>query len=208
MFYDSSAIQYLVDRIGWAAPIPPISLSLSPENNTATSQRYYNWFHRLATVENMAYTIANPDVVNDDFNDYLYDIKKQAVLSVLASVFDNCERANYRYGAYYTRVDISNIEYSDVIKTGKPSLFDNAIGYTAACKILEDLLSSVRKNGVEREIGFDWTQLKAELEGIRNEYGKIMTTGLYALKKMAIDSVIDILFPENAPPLLIGRHPW
>jgi len=161
----------------------------------------------MVTVENVADTMTNADAGEDAFNDELSKLKTQAVMAVLSQVFDNNERAYFRKNAYNRRVDISNIEYSAMI-ISRPFLFDESIGLSMAVKALEMFLSSSRINSGERAAKFNYDKLKGELDGIKSEWGKDLTTGLYTKLGRSIKKIIDILFPDQVVPALIGRRPW
>jgi hypothetical protein len=207
MFYDQTAIDYLIDRLGWAEPIPPTSLVIDSRNTLSNSGRYFDEFNKMVTVENVWSTINNATVQQADYNYYLYKLKQETVLFALSVIFDNNERAYYGYCGT-NRKDISGVDYSGIIPT-KGGLFDNLIGYCMSCKALELFLTTNRKNGDERGNKFNYSNIQTELNGIKNEYGKTMTIGLYALKSMAAEKVIDILWPTNKNrPILTGRRVW
>lgn len=161
----------------------------------------------MAIVENVWYSINNKDATQDTLNDELYRLKKEAVLHALSLIFDNNERAYYKICGD-TRKDISGTDYSSTI-TSMDRLFDNVIGYSIACKTLELLITNSRSNGTERSDKWNWQTIKAELGGVKDEYGKTITIGLYSLRSKYVGTIIDILWPGNVgKPTLTGRRVW
>lgn len=75
--YNETSIQLLTDRIAWEIPMQPnTEITLSTENVEGVSNRFYSSFHPLVIVENIHQLVVNKDIVNDDFNDFLYKLKK------------------------------------------------------------------------------------------------------------------------------------
>lgn len=204
MFYDTTAIDFLIDRIGWPAAMPPTDLIIDTQNTESQSGRFVDEFNKMAIVENVWFSIVNKDATLDTLNYELYRLKKDGVLSALSLIFDNNERAYYKM-CNGVRKDISGIDYSGIIVT-KGGLFDNAIGYAIACKTLELLITTNRANGTERGNKLNWETIKGELEGIKNEYGKNITTGLYSLRARAIGTIIDIMWPKTGRATLTARR--
>lgn len=206
MFYDDNDIQHLIDRIGWADSIQPSPLTIESRNLLSNSGRYVREFHKMAIVENVKETMPNAQADLPEFNDFLYSMKKEAVLSSLSLIFDNNERANYKM-TNCGRIDISGINYSGIITT-KDRLFDDVIGYTIAAKTLELFQSSNRKNDDARGTKYNYSMLVGELSGIKNEIGKEISIGLYGLQKRAVWKISNILFPQNTTPSLTARRVW
>lgn len=210
MFYDSVATQALVDRIGWAEPVPPTGITLDAENILSNSGRLFNSYHKLASVEMVSYCTTNEGseaITNDTLNDLLIKRKEQAVLKVLQSVFDINERANFTYNHKNQRIDLSGTDYSQVI-VDRANLFDNAIGYQAAYDVLETIATSSRSNILER-CGMDAAQLKYEMQGVVFE-GKTITTGLQQSLWGATKHIIAILFPDiqRKPAIRNATNRW
>lgn len=204
MFYDQPSIDFLIDRVGWADAMQPTTLTISSQNLTSTSGRLFNSFNGMVIVENVWDTIVNEDADNQELNDVLYSLKKQSVLDVLSHVFDVNPKASLSYGTNEYPIDISNRDYSATIQ-GRNGLFDAAIGYTCAIKSIELILSSNRANGTERGNKFNWQTLKAELSGLKDEYGRQSNEGLESMKNREIQRIIKILWPDGGYPKLIGR---
>lgn len=196
MFYSSGAIQSLIDRIGWAAAIPPTTISLSVAAAKSDSGSYVSDYHRMAIVENMKPLMPNKEANDAAFSAWLVDLKRAGVMAVLDRVFDNNERASYQTLYNGERKDISGVDYSDVIISVRPRLFDKAIGLQVAYNALEAIAVSTRSNAVQRIVQSTYEEIKNEQDGFTDENGKAVTSGLKGKLTGAISSIIDILFPK------------
>lgn len=192
--YSPESIQTLVERIGFYKKVDSnLSFTLSPEVILATSFRYVNSFHQLAIVENIYSAVPEINMVDLDFNEYLQEIKTQSVHEVLTLVLNR---------------DVSyqlNDDYSETI-TGNPEIFDDAIGYTIAIKCLELFVSTSRKNLAERNAKLSIERLKVELEGLKNENGKVIVNGLRRERYFAVKQAKDIIFPKKI--IVDGTSMW
>lgn len=208
MYNEQSKIA-LESRIGWSNPIlPNTEIALTPENVVSVSGRYFNSFHQLAIVENVFYTIPNKDVTNDNLNEFLTNLKKQVVLQVLNRVFDGNIYAVTKSTNEFVSLNYST-DYSDLI-IEKQSLFDEAIGYLMASKCMQLFLTTSRSNSKERTIQTSYQVLKVELEGVRDENGKVIANGVSQMADLAIANIISILFPieKKSVAKLFGRKVW
>lgn len=194
--YDNTSIQVLVDRVGWALPIPPSTIVLTSENTKSDSGRYFDAFHKMCIVENVFDVQPNHNISNTDFNVYLYGLKKAATMKVLSAIFDLNERANLSVATSGLRVDISNTDYSQMITT-RASIFDDCLGYQMACDVLEMILLTTRSNQTESISKYNYQQLKLELDGFTNEGGHLVSKGLHFKLNASIIKAIDILFPRD-----------
>jgi len=201
MFYNSTAVQALQDRVGWAAPVAPSDFALSAENAESTSGRFFKDFHGLAIVEYVIATMPNYDATDATKNAYLLDKKRSAVQSVLSDVFDQNDRAYYYMDTYGNRIDVSGVDFSNIILNVRTSLFDNAIGYRMALDVLELISTSNRSNFDER-MAAAYDQVQNAMEGYTDGNGKTISRGVRGLYRDAIETVIEILFPKEA-----GRSP-
>lgn len=207
MLYNPTATSKLYDRIGWAEPVLPSTISVDPGNLMADSGRYYNSFHKLATVENVKSCIPNVKADGVALNKALAQMKKDAVLEVLSKVFDTNVRANYAYTQEFISINFAS-DYSDII-LGNPALFDQAIGFGAAMKALELFLSTNRSNWDETKIGMNYSQTKGELEGFFTERGVLIGAGLTQKYEAAVITVIDVLFPiEEIDKAKVTHKNW
>lgn len=184
--YSELSIASLITRIGWEKPLDTaFAIELDEEVLTADSERKVNSFHQLVTVENVYAAVPEIEMEVVDFNDFLSSIRKQSVMEVLTAIFDK----NEQY--------VEETDYSDLI-LAKPRLFDDAIGYSIAIKMLELFISSSRNNLLERNAKLSFQNLKIELEGVRNDGGFYVATGIKYELKTAITKTQKILFPINA----------
>ena len=192
--YTKESISTLIDRIGWEKPLSSdFTLTIAEEVQLATSGRKVNSFHQLASVENIYSAVPEVDMEEDDFNEFLSSTREQAVMEVVTAILDQSH-------LYDETIDYSNIIVS------KPKLFDDAIGYCIAIKILELFISSTRSNATERSASMSFQTLKIELEGARNDNGHFVAKGIIYKKEVAIQKAQIIIFPN--PILVVGGPKW
>ncbi len=192
--YSEETISSLVSRIGWEMPLDPDSVIIIDTNNkTATSGRKVNAFHQLASVENIYAAVSVVDVEMVDFNKFLASVREQSVTEVLTAILDS----HHLYD--------EAIDYSSII-TGKAKIFDDAIGYTIAIKILELFISSSRKNLTERNAALSFQTLKIELYGAKNDNGHFIAKGIVYERSSAIQKAQKILFPDKI--MIDGTPQW
>lgn len=184
--YNEQSILSLETRIGWEKPLDTaFAIALDEEVLTADSGRKVNSFHQLVTVENVYAAVQEIEMEAFEINGFLSSIRRQSVLEVLTAIFDK----NEQY--------IETVDYSDLI-LARPRLFDDAIGYCIAVKMLELFISSSRNNLLELNTKLSFQNLKIELEGVRNDGGFYVATGIKYELKTAITKAQKILFPVNA----------
>jgi hypothetical protein len=184
--YSELSITALETRIGWEKPLDSdFGLTINEEVLSATSGRKVNSFHQLVTIENVYAAVPEVNMEADDFNGFLASVRKQSVAEILTAIFD-------QHTSYDEAVD-----YSQTIIT-KPRLFDNAIGYCIAIKMLELFISSNRKNLVDRNAKLTFQSLKLDLEGVRNDGGFYVAQGIKYELKSAITKAQKVIFPLEA----------
>jgi len=183
--YNEQSITALEKRIGWEKPLDTdFAIDLDEEVLTADSGRKVNSFHQLVTVENVYAAVQPVNMEAADFNGFLTSVRKQAVLEVLTLIFDKHE--DY----------IEVTDYSVLIET-KTRLFDDAIGYCIAVKMLELFISTSRINLQERNAKMSFNSLKIELEGAKNDNGHFIAKGIVYYKNKAIKDAQKIIFPNR-----------
>ncbi|MBP1222658.1 hypothetical protein [Flavobacterium sp. 1355] len=180
--YSQEAIEVLINRIGWSELSSGLPFVLTPENLSAQSGKKFNWYHSLILVDNIYAAVPDTEMSETDFNAYLSDVRKQAVLSVLTSLLET-----------YVDYDPEN-DYSQIIIT-RPTLFDDAIGYSVAIKMIELFLSTTRKNFNERSAKMSYQALKVELEGAKNDNGHFIAKGIIFKLEQSIKKAQKIIFP-------------
>lgn len=192
--YSELSITSLVTRIGWEKPLDTaFAIELDEEVLTADSERKVNSFHQLVTVENVYAAVPEIDMEVVEFNGFLSSVRKQSVLEVLTAVFD----LNTSYD--------EAVDYSQIIIT-RPRLFDDAIGYCIAIKMLELFISCSRKNLADRNAKLSIQSLKLDLEGIRNDGGFYVAKGIKYEFKNAITKAQKVIFPLQA--IVKKGNPW
>ena len=193
MYNEQSKIA-LEGRIGWSNPIPPnTEITLTLDNDVSFSGRYFNSYHQLVIVENVYLCINNIDISNDDFNEYIAQMRIDCVNEVLNKIFDTNILAKAKSSKLGYSLNFKQ-DYSDDILNNL-SLFDDCIGYCMSVKCLQMFITSTRSNGGERQIAQSYEFLKSELEGFRNNEGVVVANGVNSFFEASISNVIEILFP-------------
>lgn len=192
--YNEQSITSLVTRIGWEKPLDTaFAITIDEEVLLADSERKVNSFHQLVTVENVYAAVPEIEMEAVKFNGFLSSIRKQSVLEILTAIFDKNEM-------YVEDTDYSNLIIS------RPRLFDDAIGYCIAIKVLELFVSSSRNNLLERNAKLSFQSLKIELEGVRNDGGFFVAKGINYKMERAIQKAQKILFSN--PIIIDGTPQW
>lgn len=179
--YSNAAISTLEDRIGYGLAELPAGVVVVDSHINGTSGRVLPFFHKLATLKNIYHTVETPLMDTVKFNAFLQLMKTNAVRQVLSAVLD-------RHKKYKPEED-----YSEMI-ISRPAIFDDAIGYTLASAVVEQLISTSRSNYVESSAKLSYQQLKMEVEGIVDENGRVRAKGLKREQTHAIDQAIAAIF--------------
>lgn len=182
--YSQESIDVLVNRIGWSELSSDLPFGLSDENKTAESGKTFNWYHSLVLVDAIYAAVPEVNMEDADFNEYLSTIRKQAVTSVLTSILD----AHIDYDP--------TKDYSNIL-TGRPTLFDDAIGFSVAIKMIELFISTTRSNFQERSAKMSYQTLKIELEGAKNDNGHFVARGIVYKLEQSIKYAQKIIFPSK-----------
>lgn len=207
--YDNTAISSLIRRVGWRQAIQPnLAIVIDATNIISDSGRYFNDFHKLAIVENAVSGMPNAKVTSLVYNEFLYDMKKAAVLKVLSAVFDINPRANYTFNGLGLRIDTSNTDYTNTIIT-RSNLFDEAIGYQVAYDTIELMLLTGRSNMEERLAKMNFNEMKIEMGDFYHE-GELVGKGILGKLNSVIERIIDILFPKlnDGKPYVNAVNKW
>ena len=192
--YNEPSIATLIDRIGFEKPLDSaFAIEIDEELLLADSGRKVNSFHQLATVENIYAAVQEIDMEAVDFNGFLSSIREQSVREVVTAIMD--QNASYNELTDYSEIIIS-----------RAKLFDDAIGYCIAIKILELFISSSRSNLLDRNAKLTFQSLKIELEGVRNDGGFFVAKGINYKMERAIQKAQKIIFPN--PVLIDGTPQW
>lgn len=180
--YSEEAIDTLISRIGWSELSSGLPFNLSEENKTSESGKTFNLYHAMVLVDNIYATVPEIDMEEEDFNAYLADVRKQSVLNVLTAILDT-----------HQKYDPAK-DYSNIITT-RTALFEDAIGFSVASKIIELFLTTTRQNFIERSAASSYQILKIELEGARDEKGNLVTKGLAQKLSTSISNARKVIFP-------------
>jgi hypothetical protein len=191
--YSQEAIDALVNRIGWSELSSGLPVDLSEENKTAESGKTFNWYHSLVLVDAIHAAVPEVNMDEEPFNEYLSTVRKQAVNSVLTSILDS-------------HIDYNPIKDYSSILTDRPTLFDDAIGYSVAIKMIELFLSTTRSNFQERSAKMAYNTLKIELEGARNDNGHFVAKGIIYKLDQSIKKAQRVIFPYTV--VVKNGNPW
>lgn len=175
-----------MNRIGWSDvnSSSDFPITLSANNLTNESGRTFDSFQSLVMPDNVWYAVIDEFTEEDRFNEYLLDVKRQNVIKVLSKIMNQ----NDLY--------IDSFDYDLIIET-KVHLFDEPIGLSVACQMIELFISTTRKNFNERNAKFAYQNLKIELEGVRNENGYKVALGIKERLALSIRTATDIIFPRK-----------
>ena len=127
----SEAHSTLVTRMGWRDDKTVSTFTLSTENATAESQRFFQSEHSAATLENIRDCQPLKEVSEDDFNEYLENLRSDCVQQVLNDAFER---------------DYIN----DDVLTQYPKIFDKAILLRMVINVSELIMTSPRSNKIKR----------------------------------------------------------
>ena len=164
----------LIDREGWKND-PSLSLTVSAENQTSDSGRYFQDEHsivRLKTIHEITYPV---DANESDFNDVLEDLRKVVIFNVIDDVFEE---------SIIAELDLE----------GNENQFDAAISKKMTIKIAEILMTTERVNFTERK-GKDFLKnIFFEINGNPNFPDKVSIASMY---RKEIDYLRDIYNSVN-----------
>jgi len=192
--YSPESIQALIDRVGFADKVETnLQFALTPEVILSNSKRTVKSFHQLAIVENIFSAVSQINMPDVDFNTYLQEIKIESANEVVTLILDQDQQ-------YDTSIDYSTWMID------RPAIFDDAYGYTIAIKVLELFVSTARKNLKERNSKLAIENLKVELEGLKNDAGKVVVQGIKRERYYAIRKAKSIIFPFEIP--INGTKQW
>lgn len=188
--YSEASILSLENRIGFGSLDIPVIVD--PVHRIGSSGREVPFFHRLANLRNIFATVEEDLTTEIKFNDYLAQMKVDATKHVLSSIFEM--HKDY----------ISTADYSSLLLE-RPMLFDDALGYTLAVSAIEQMLTTNRKGIEERNARLSASNLRMELEGLKDSYGQVQSNGLKREQYYAIRNAAEIIFPSE---LTIKNQPW
>ncbi|MGB7842334.1 MAG: hypothetical protein WBL21_06055 [Salinimicrobium sp.] len=180
--YSQEAISFLEARIGFGA-LNVSGVSVDAEHQTGTSGRSLTYFHKLASLHNIYYTVEKAGMTSAELNAHLAQLKKDSVRAILTAILN--KNKLYR----------DDVDYSGTILS-KPELFDDAIGYSLAIAVIEQMASSTRSNKEGNEAKLSYQQLKIELEGIIDDNGRIRAKGLNLELFSSIKAASSVLFRD------------
>jgi hypothetical protein len=212
MLYNGTTIQNLMGLVGWQEAVPPTSILVTSANTASTSGRFFSSFHQSAIVENVFATLPNAQMDNDTLNALLLKMKKDSVLEVLSRIYDANPLA-YRSSQEIDGKVVTSLNYAleyDTLTANNMSVFADPIGFNMAKRCLQLYVTSTRSNRLQAIQEMKYPELKAELDGIYSENGKMVAKGANYFYEEAIKRTIEILFPTivKSEKVITGIHPW
>lgn len=121
----------LITRIGWRDDKTVIGFDLSTANETSDSGRVFQGEHSAITLANIRDCQPIVSISDNDFNEYLEDLKEQVVIQVLSDAFER----DY--------LDENILNYY-------PTAFDEAISLRMVIVVSELIMTSTRLNNIAR----------------------------------------------------------
>lgn len=181
--YTQTAVDTLLGRI--AFDVSDLII-VSPDNLVGAALKTFRYYHQLATVKNLFYTVEE-SVANDvaEFNQFLTELKLNSVLAALTQIIDL--NPKHEIDLDYTSLILKNV-----------AIFDDAIGYLTAEAMLEVMISTSRNNAVERNASLKYDKLKIALEGLSSEDGKILATGINLNIRKSVLKAQNVIFKTTA----------
>lgn len=121
----------LITRVGWRDDKTVEGFTLSEVNLKSDSGRHFQSEHSAVTLEHIRDCQPVPSISASDFNTYLEELRKQAVLQVLDDAFER--------------------DYvKDNLIVRYPTAFDSAIMLRMVIVVGELIMTSSRSNNIER----------------------------------------------------------
>lgn len=181
--YSNSSKELLEARLGFGSDLT-ITPDVATSYEVGTSGRTTPAFHKLADLHNIFHTVDKSNMSKVELESHLDQLRKDAVNQVLTAVLNKNE--SYQ----------SSFDYSDTIAIN-PELFDDAIGYTLAIMIIEQIMTTSRSNDDERIAKLSYNQLKIELDGLTDNSGRVVSKGIRREKFHAIKNAAKVIFPKK-----------
>lgn len=91
MYQTDRILNLLFGRVGWKQPTQSEYAILDGGNTLSKSGRYFQNTHAAVTIRNIKETQQDEDISDEDFNEYLVDLQKSAILKTLSAVFNQPE---------------------------------------------------------------------------------------------------------------------
>lgn len=194
--YTSDSINLLVRRIKWRAPFGELATILESDLIAKENEKAYQDGHELVTLEDIFYSQPTPEITKVEFNLYLRRMVLKAVNRVLEDVFDSNLKADY------------SKKYDDMIAKYQ-SGFDKSLMLAMAVQVLQLSVTTQRVNINVKQKEKSYQKLKIELEGTKNDNGKITSVGLKYQYLQSVKALKAILFPKVLlKPKINGVDRW
>lgn len=90
-FCFNKVVPALISRIGWLQPTQEDAPSLSIQNKTSQSSRYFDDFHALVNAYNVFNIMSDENANEEQFNQFIYHLQRAVILRCLNGIFDEKE---------------------------------------------------------------------------------------------------------------------
>lgn len=192
--YSEASILSLMQSVGFGEPTEELaSLTISDTYKTGSTFRTFKGFHKLVTLENLYATVDIVDMDDEQFNDYLTQLRSDSARSALNKILN-------QHKLYQ-----DDFDYSDTIIT-KIQLFTEVYGYQLAFNAIEQMMTTKRANIEERNAKLSYSALKMELEGAVNDNGKVISKGIERKLLSAVKDAQEAMFPQ--PLIVEDANAW
>lgn len=183
--YSQNAIESLTGRVGWKQHPASFPFVLSVENTTSDSERFFQDFSALVTLQNIRSVMEDEEADEAAFNEFLSDLQRKSIASVLSGILR----------------ESGTLQNLDTLVEDNKTIFDEAIGLQVAISVIEMMYSSTRSNFRERVTKELSSLLFQELNGAHADNGVAVSTGLKNMIQREIITLVKRLFPKPKPAI-------
>ncbi|CAL2077678.1 conserved protein of unknown function [Tenacibaculum sp. 190524A02b] len=181
--YSESSIELLYNRIKWHAPFDKELANVLEEDLKAKPlSKCYQHAHKLVTISNIHAIQPEENISKEKFNQYLRQLVSSCVYKILEDVFDS---------------EVDSKENYDLLVSNNPSLFDESLKHYMTIQVIQLMITTNRRNSEERLLKSSYPKLKVELDGTKNENGKVLSVGVNYLYSKSIKNIKNKLFPSK-----------
>lgn len=131
-FQFTNVLNALLGRVGWRQPTISGFTTLTGLNTTSNSGRYFQDFHAIVTPQNLKTTQEDLQISDVNFNTFLLNLQKAAIMRSLNGVFNKRDRLEQKLlFERFGRQDYLNVPYAVPTFVGvritAPRSFDKAM---------------------------------------------------------------------------------
>lgn len=193
--YSTENIQLLFDRLGWRnSDADKLTAIVSAENKLSNSGRYFEDFSPIITLKRLY------DCLEEAFlNDSLFNLKLTELNT--AVVYEVLDRS-FNYNSKTCQITDRN----ECIISNE-GLFDEALGYGMAIKVIDIMLSSHRENISQVKVEESYNEMMVQLNGFFDD-GKVVVPGLTQKYDAALKKLSECLVGYDGIIIKDATHLW